>query len=224
MDWWNNEDKNDLQNEHIKNDFIFDDSEFTSTDKNNSTNEYDNLRETKQIRQTVSDIRVIEKLRKEELNKVIDRMPNHNEYFHIVSNGNFDYFKIIPRVLFLNKNNFILYASTWTMNYQNIDELTKIVEMGRIINATILVGDYLRKREPLVFEHLKQNLYNNGGRLKEFANHAKIICMSDNENYYTFEMSANFTANRRSEQIVMTNSKIVYDFHIKWMEELFNEK
>lgn len=224
-DWFGTSFK-DLQNEHIKKDIDlnFDDSEFEKTDNKKNTNEYNNLKETKKIKTTVNDIRVIEKLRKEELNKVIDCLPKKNEYIHIVSNGNFDYFKLIPRILQLSKNNFNLYASTWTMNYSNIDELTKLIEVGKINNCTILVGDYLRKREPLVFQHLKQSLYENNGKLIEFSNHAKIICMSDKENYYVIEMSANFTANRRTEQMVFCNSKLVYDFHVKWMEELINDK
>ena len=218
--WFEKDDKTDKKGIDLQ----FDDKEFENIDGNETTDKNNNLKETKQIRLTINDKRLIEMNRKEELNKVFDRLPNKDEYFHIVSNGNFDYFKIIPRILQLEPGTFELFASTWTMNYNNIDELTKLIETGRINSCNMLVGDYLRRREPLVFETLKQSMFNNSGKLKEFSNHCKIVLMSNGLNYYTVEMSANFTANRRTEQIVMTNCERVYNFHKTWMQEVLIEK
>lgn len=220
-DWWSeSQHAQQPKKGEAKIDLHFDDSKYEKDQENDALDDEGNLKETKQVRQKVKDIRMIERQRKEDLARVIDRLPEKNEYFHIVSNGNFDYFKIIPRILQLSKNDMTCYASTWTMNYNNIDELIKLIEVGRITKCRMFVGDYLKKREPLVYEHLKQGLYENGMSLRAFANHSKVIAMSDGENHYTIEMSANFTANRRTENLVMTNSQVVYDFHVKWMEEL----
>lgn len=37
------------------------------------------------------------------------------------------------------------------------------------------------------------------------------------------EGSANWTANPRTEQNIITNSRDVYEFHKSWLEEMFAE-
>lgn len=168
------------------------------------------------------DVRVLNKLREKKIEEVINELPKEKEYFHIISDGSFDYFKIIKRILEIKEGNFILYASTWTMNYCNVDELLSFIKLGRLKEVCIITGEYLRQQEPLVFETLKQGLYESGvGRLNAFKNHCKIIAMTNGEDYFVCEGSANFTANPRAEQHIITNNKEVYEFHKDWMNNTF---
>lgn len=186
------------------------------------TADSEDLTEVKKTKITASEVRMLNKLREKKIEEVFNEFPKPKEYIHLVSAGAYDYFKLIQRVLELKGGEFTLYASTWTMNYVNVDALLNFIKVGRIKECTMLVGDYLRQREPLVFETLKQGLYeSNKGRIKAFKNHCKIICMSNGIDYFVSEGSANFTSNPRTEQHILTNNKELYDFHTEWMNELF---
>lgn len=181
------------------------------------------LTSVKKKKITANEVRVLNKLREKKIEDVFNEMPKPKEYIHVVSDGSFDYFGIVQRIIELNEGAFTMHASTWTMNYNNIENLLTLIKVGRIKNCTIIVGEYLRQREPLVFETLKQGLYESGkGRLNAFKNHCKIICLSNGIDYFVCEGSANFTANPRAEQHILTNNKELYEFHVNWMNETFN--
>jgi len=163
----------------------------------------------------------IKKLKKEKLKDVIKTLPEKGVYFHIVSNGSFDYFDIITRILELEAGEFILYASTWTMNYKNTEKMLELFDIKRLNKITFICGEYLQGREPLVFDTLKTGILERGQRIKAFKNHSKIILLSNGVNYYVCEGSANFTANPRTEQNLLCNSEGLYNFHKNWIEELF---
>jgi len=172
---------------------------------------------------TVDKRRMIEKLKKETLNNIIDRLPDLNEQFHIVSNGSFDYFNMIPRILELADGKFNLYCSTWTMNFENVAKLMQLIDLGRLNPATVFIGEYLKNREPLVYTELANGLHDRGGRVKAFNNHCKIILLWNDKYNFVLEGSANFTANPRTEQNIILNSKEVLLFHKNWMDGLFND-
>jgi hypothetical protein len=193
----------------------------------NHTSDYEtnqnNLNDNKKIKIVAKDVRTKNRIRDKKIKQVIDELPKKNEYIHIVSNGSFDYFKIIPRIIELSKKQFDLYASTWTMNYENAEELIKLIESGVIKSCIMITGKYMESREPLVFETLKQGLYDNNCKLYAFKNHCKIIGMQSGQDYYVIEMSANFTSNTRTEQLTFTNNKKLYDFHLKWIREVSDD-
>jgi len=181
------------------------------------------IKSAKKLSITIDKKRTIEALKKQTLNKIIDRLPEINEQFHIVSNGSFDYFNMIPRILELTDQKLNLYCSTWTMNYNNVEKLMQLIDLKRINPATVLIGEYLQKREPLVYTELANGLHERKGRVKAFNNHCKIILLWNDNYNFVLEGSANFTANPRVEQNIFLNSKEVLNFHKNWISELFND-
>ena len=137
-------DENKTKEESI--DLSFDDNSFEKT-QNINLNSYGQIKKNHKTKIKANDIRLLNQLRKSTINEVINELPKDKEYFHIVSNGSFDYFGIVKRIIELNSNdNFIFYGSTWTMNYDNTDDLINLINLGKIIDCTMITGEYLQQR------------------------------------------------------------------------------
>ena len=160
-------------------------------------------------------------LKKEKANEVFYELPASGESIHIISNGSFDYFNLIPFAIDLlggNCNDF--YFSTWTLNNQNSEAILKLYDDGKVKSINALVGLYFKTRESAVFNMLYEGLLSRGQKLFANANHSKITLLDNGKDYIIIEGSANFTANPRIEQFVITNSKELHEFHKKWMDEI----
>lgn len=160
-------------------------------------------------------------MKKETLWTIIKRLPERNEYFHIVSNGKFDYFTFLPVILSNVHHIEEFYGSTRTMNLQNVLDLLKFIDTGMIDKVAIITGLYFKRRETSVHSVLLQSLHTRGMRYISCENHSKVMLIRAKDNFYVIEGSANWTGNPRIEQDIITNSEQVYNFHKEWMDSLF---
>lgn len=166
--------------------------------------------------------RVIQKLKREEAKKLLDRLPEENEFFHIISNGNFDYWSMIPIILHMSgMRNATLHASTWTLNRPNAMEMLELLDSKKLAQISLLTGVYFKRRESAVYATIANGLLSRGSRIKCLENHAKVAILSDGIKFFVMEGSANFTANPRIEQNIIAQSRKLYDHHKKWIEEVF---
>jgi hypothetical protein len=160
-------------------------------------------------------------LKNEKASQILTEIPQPGESFHIVSNGSFDYFNLIPIAIELmggRINDF--YFSTWTLNNSNSEAILRLYDEGKIKSISCLVGLYFKSREAAVFNMLYEGLKKRGQRMFSNENHSKITLMDNGVDFIVIEGSANFTANPRIEQFTVINSKELYDFHKKWMNEI----
>lgn len=162
-------------------------------------------------------------LKKEKANEVLSELPELGESIHIISNGSFDYFNLIPiAIKLLGDNCTDFYFSTWTMNLSNTRELINLYDEGKINKIHALVGLYFKKRETAVFNELYEGLKERGQRVFSNENHSKVTLLTNGNDFITICGSANFTANPRIEQFTIHNSKELFEFHQQWMDEIFN--
>ena len=70
-------------------------------------------------------IRLENKWRKKKVEEVILELPKAGESLHIISNGSFDYFNIIPRIIDLSIYDYCeeFYFSTWTMSHEKVPHI-----------------------------------------------------------------------------------------------------
>jgi hypothetical protein len=99
-----------------------------------------------------------------------------------------------------------------------VKELLALFDAGKVRKVAMLTGTYFLRRESAVATTLQEGLRDRGQRFRAFGNHAKVILLAAPPDYLTFEGSANFTANPRLEQNVITNDRDLYEFHASWME------
>ena len=165
--------------------------------------------------------RTLSALRSEELAAFFTRLPEPGESLHIVSNGRFDYWHFVPvSIALLGRPAEALYGSTWTMNRANVAELLALFDSGKVKSVAVLTGTYFKRRESSVCNTLTTGLLDRGQRFRAFQNHAKVLLIAAPPDFLTIEGSANFTANPRLEQSVVSNDEALYQFHRSWFEEM----
>ena len=169
---------------------------------------------------------MINALKREHLHEILREKPRPGVSLHIVGNGTFDFWTIVPAMAALLGGDCAdLYGSTWTMNRGNVLSMLELFDRGEIKRLGILTGTYFKRRESAVYATLLQGIQARGQRFKCFENHAKILLLSKPEtgDFITVEGSANFTANPRVEQYVINNDRSLFDFHRAWMEAYLAE-
>jgi len=157
----------------------------------------------------------------ESLADVCPEPPAVGESVHIVSDSKWDFWTWVPVMFRWLRAPAVLYCSTWTLNRQNAVELFELIDDGALDHAAFLTGTYFKRRETAVYAFLLDGLRRRHGRYRAFANHAKVLLLSDGKTCLTVEGSANLTSNPRLEQSVLTNCPELHAFHRAWMEDIF---
>ena len=163
-------------------------------------------------------------LKRESFEKLINKPPVKNEYYHIVSNGSFDFFTIVPVLLkHLNIcNEFI--GSTWATNKCNVLELFNMFDNDLIKSIVIIGGDYMKISNRCDYGLLKNGMLERNQKFINLKNHAKILLMTNYIDYYVVEGSSNWTSNPRIEQYLMTNNYDLFNFHKDWILNIIDKK
>lgn len=173
-------------------------------------------------RQVKSRLETKKKLKKETVEQILTERLDPDHTLHIVSNGSFDYWNLVVRLIELHEiQQATFYGTTWTMNDQNTQSLLELIDTGRIAKATMMVGLYFLHREPVVADTLKEGLEGRAQRFMAHDNHAKVVLLQSQQDYLVIEGSANFTSNPRIEQYVLNNDKDLYEFHKEWMDQYY---
>lgn len=161
------------------------------------------------------------KLKINHIEKILEELPLQDESLHIVSNRTFDYFNIIPRLIELaNQNVDTFYFSTWTMSHQNVISIFEMFDQGIFKNIHALTGEYFKSRETAVYSILEMGIEERKQKLFSNKNHTKVTLLEIGDEHYVIEGSANFTANPRIENFIITNSKELFYFHKEWMDQI----
>lgn len=164
-------------------------------------------------------------LKRETLAELITEPPPPGTALHIVSNGRWDYFCFIPLILGWIGTADELTGSTWTMSRANALDLLKFYDEGKVKKLTVVTGNYFLRRESAVAATLIEGLKARGQRFKSWENHTKVILLSNAAQgaFWVVEGSANWTANPRTEQNIIVNSRELFEFHKGWIEEMFSQ-
>lgn len=164
----------------------------------------------------------IDATKRQALAEVMPALPGPGECYHIVSNGDFDYWTWIPVMIGYMGRADEYYGSTWTMNRRNVVGMMEMIDRGLIVRAAVVTGLYFKRREPAVYATLFQGLRRRGMRFACLENHTKVTLLANHErgDYLVLEGSANYTANPRIEQNIILNSEAVYRFHQGWLDEV----
>lgn len=152
--------------------------------------------------------------------EIVPHLPEEGESVHIIANGKYDFFLYVPHLLGLLAAPAAGWFSTWTMNRGNVLELLELYDHGRLSSVLMLTGLYFKRRESAVYATLLEGLHARGQRYLACKNHAKLILLDAGEVALVVEGSANFTANPRVEQYVLTRDRDLLEFHRGWMEEM----
>lgn len=166
------------------------------------------------------------KLKREAVEELFSELPAPGESLHIVSNGRFDYFTLVPHIIDLAGEPLVdeFWFSTWTMSHENVVQILNLFDRGIFKKIVGMTGEYFRSREKAVWHILETGMAERGQTLFANKNHSKVTLLrfSGGENIVV-EGSANFTANPRIEQFIVTHSPELFEFHRDWMQKLIKK-
>lgn len=158
-------------------------------------------------------------LGRETVAEILPELPGEGESIHVVGNGRFDYWLLVPHLLQLLGPPAAAHLSTWVLNRENALELLALLDAGDLASVVMLTGLYFKRRETSVYATLVEGLQERGQRFLAFENHAKVVVLTRPDgDAVVVEGSANFTANPRVEQYVITRDRALARFHVEWME------
>jgi len=149
-------------------------------------------------------------------------LPKPEESLHLIVDGRFEPCDMIPATRRLSDPATIksLTVTTLGLNEDNIAQICRAIDAGKIGTATIITSHYFRAAERPLYEWMKKEIEQRGGRVRGLRTHAKIMLMETTDgNCYVVEGSANLRSCKSVEQMVMTNSRPLFEFHQTWIED-----
>lgn len=157
----------------------------------------------------------------EKLSKEI--IVTENERAFVIIDGSFilgDFIEafIVDRNLHI-KN---MYISTLSLSCENVDSIKNLIEGNYVDKLTLLVSDYFysHERHELI-PYIYKTLDNGDFQLVVARSHTKICGFETIEGKKcVIHGSANLRSSDNIEQIVIEQSKELYDFNLQWIEKL----
>jgi hypothetical protein len=166
------------------------------------------------------------RLYKEKTYKVIEyiseiKLPNENEQIRLITKRSFN---SVAFIQFICEKEIIehLILVVYSFNHEAAKIIEELINNGKIKKATVFMSN-LRNKAHRQKEQLTKDLFIRNPKIKLIfaSSHAKIVAMKTNENnHYIIEGSGNLSYNSRIEQYVIDNCVKLYDFTIKWIDEI----
>lgn len=152
--------------------------------------------------------------------------PKAGEQWRIVTEKAFNAYALILHVVSTRVIDELCLA-VYRINEPTVEAIIEMVTDGRIRKAVFIISSFFNQTK-------KPERW--AMRLKEFAdahprcrhvythNHAKVVCIRSGKDHFVFEGSGNMSDNARIEQYLYENNEETYNFHKRWMEDLYNDK
>lgn len=97
-----------------------------------------------------------------------------------------------------------LILSTWSLNETDVEELRRLVRLGRVGRLDVYCGALAERRTPKAWLALREVCAGSGGRCVTFRNHSKVVAWLGDEWDGVLEGSANLANNGSMEQVALT--------------------
>ena len=151
-------------------------------------------------------------------------LPEENETVHALMPGNFAAWDLTPAILQLvGRPAEEACVATLGFNSKNAHHLAELIATGQIRRVTVLASDYFARSNPGTFNEARASLEALGQRLVSYRNHAKILALDFGEaGAFVVEMSANLRSCNNIEQVALSRSRQLFDFHAGWIRQLAN--
>lgn len=148
--------------------------------------------------------------------------PKSGEQYRIITEKQFNAFALIVHLL---KDNIIeeMYLAIYRINEPTVETLIEMIDSGKIKRATFIISSFFNQTKKPEKWAIRLRDYcekKDNCRHIYLHNHAKVLALKTDKDYFIFEGSGNMSDNARIEQYIYENNKQVYQFHKDWMEGL----
>ena len=155
--------------------------------------------------------------------ELIAPLPEPDHMLHCLLGDDFNAWEIVPAVLALaGRPAASLYVATLSFNKLAIGHLAELVKQGQIESCDVLCSHYFQATDKVTYRAGRKSLEAVGARIAYTRSHAKVIAI-DVGDCYVIEGSANLRSCYNVEQLTLTNSAGLFDFHAGWIKTAVDE-
>lgn len=159
-------------------------------------------------------------IRPENARGLLPYLPDQGDTTHAIVRGDFVLGEIIP-VILRNKPADCVAIATLGMSEANAKMLAGLRDRGMIRELRLVVSHYFASVDAdSTFARVSEIL---GAPPEVTRNHAKVILISQQPNYFAIAGSANLRSSDNIEQFAIWNDPEVFNFHLTWMDELIKK-
>jgi len=145
-----------------------------------------------------------------ELENILDWDLEPGCAYHVISGGDIDSLSFLKFVLRQQPVKYCI-LSTWCMALQDIEEIDRYLNIGRIQRLDCYVGEIFKGSYFNEWRRLCDVMERYNGRAAIFRNHSKVITGFGDKFDFVIESSANINTNPRTENTVITaSSELAY--------------
>jgi hypothetical protein len=156
--------------------------------------------------------------------EAIGRPPAEGEAVHLVIDGRYSLWDLVPALQELTRANFrTLHLSTLGVNRRTVSQLCEMFDAGVIGKAWLLCSHYFSKADAADFTFAQTEFKKRPGmRVHASRTHAKICLIHTADGHrFTIESSANLRSCKAIEQATIFAGRALHDFHRRWIEGVF---
>lgn len=155
--------------------------------------------------------------------KDLTKLPKKGEELRIVTEGTFNSFSVFLRILEESGGVEELYLKSYSIGVDFVDSFFDFLDKGNVSKVRLVFSQVMPRFYP-VKTHKLIKLFENSEKdyaLKLNNNHAKILLLKTNNDYFVVQGSGNLSENAFFEQYVIENNKKAYDFYKNWIDKQF---
>ena len=156
--------------------------------------------------------------------EAIGELPQQDEALHLAVSGRFALWHMVPAALSLARCGIAeLRIATLGFSQRNISDLCGLLDAGKVAKTWLLCSHYFKGTSGPAYQFASDELgKRKSARFLSLRTHAKLLLMRFTDGRtISVESSANLRSCKNIEQMTLIGCPAVYDFHVGWMDELF---
>lgn len=159
------------------------------------------------------------------LKELAGKLPIWDEGLFCGPDRSFNAFTFIPYIIEHEGVIQELVITSYSVSIDVLNAICQLMDEGRIRKVRLFISDSIRSRLPRVTDLLDSLILARSNLEVFYAwNHSKILLAKTEWSWLIVEGSGNFAKNAQFEQYVVFNSRNLYDFRLKCIEDGFNAR
>lgn len=148
-----------------------------------------------------------------------------NHSYNFITAGDVDGLSYLKLILNHQNLDYCL-LSTWVMNAEDILQVEKWVEEGRIKKLDMYLGEIFPSGYKIEWSMIGKmyEKYEGLGRCAVFKNHSKIFAGYGDKFHFGIQTSANINTNPRTENGCITINKEIFNFYKEYFDDIVSFK
>ena len=153
--------------------------------------------------------------------ELINPLPQEDHALHCLMGDDFNAWELVPAIMELEAAPIDrLFIGTLGFNKPMIKHLAELVETKAVKEVWLLCSHYFQATDKTLYRYALDMMRkcSKRARVNYARSHAKIVAMEINDKFFVMEGSANLRACNNVEQVTISQSKGLFDFHADWIK------